>query len=227
MNLSIIILFFMVYSSVMLGMRVPGGLGAVMGIPGYYLTTVLYVRYMFVVVEYTSLGYNELPKLTGAMVFPTNDDRLWKEVLLVILLLLGYHEMVILGWQTAYSVVALIVFPLATAIITLEHSFFGAISPKVWWHMIRSFDLSVQLVTYVVLQSITIVVISNFVNNFFDVHPLTQAVQLFVILVLLMLMFRSLGIVLHVSADKLGVSTRFSEEKAKSAVNQIELEKVE
>jgi len=227
MNFSIIVLFFIIYSSVILGMRVPGGLGAVMGIPGYYLSTVLYIRYMFVVVEYTSLGYNELPKLSGAMIFPANDDRLWKEVLLVILLLLGYHEMLILGWQTIYSVVALIVFPLATAIITIEHSFSGALSPKVWLHMIRSIDLSVHLITYVVLQSITIIVISNFVTDFYDIYPLTQTAQLFVILVLLMLMFRSLGIVLHASADKLGISTKFSAEAAKANADQVEQQIVE
>ena len=85
MNFSLTIVFLMVLSSAAISLRTPGGIGFVMAAPGLYLTTILYIQYMFINVEYTSLGYQELPKISASMVFPTHDDRLPKQVFLVLL----------------------------------------------------------------------------------------------------------------------------------------------
>ena len=49
---------------------------------------VLFTQYSFVVIEYTSRGYQEVPKLSGSMVFWNNDMRMWQVITIVLTALL-------------------------------------------------------------------------------------------------------------------------------------------
>jgi hypothetical protein len=212
-NIGITLLILIFLSGAAYMLRIPSGAFVLISVPGLYTAAILYIHYMFVIVEYTSLGYQELPKISGAMVYPTYDQRLMKEVVVIGVLLFGYHQISDPTVELVYICFVLLIFPLVTAVITIERVFFRALNPLVWWQMIKEIGPSREAFIYLLIQAGTMALISDFLIRIHEVHQGYFIPYIYAILVMLMWMFRGLGILLHSNADALGLLVRYSEEK--------------
>jgi hypothetical protein len=212
-NIGITVLFLIFLSGAAYMLRIPSGGIVMISVPGLYLTAILYTHYMFIIVEYTSLGFQVLPKISGAMVQPTYDQRLIKGVVVVVVLLYGYHQINNETIESMYICFVLLVFPLTTAVITIERVFFRALNPLVWWQMAKEIGLSRHALTYLIIQVGAMVLISDFLSRIHEIHQGYFIPYIFSILIVLMWMFRSLGILLHDRANELGILVSYSKEK--------------
>jgi hypothetical protein len=226
-NIGVNLLFLILLSGAAYMLRIPSGAFVMVSIPGLYIAAILYTHYMFIIVEYTSLGYQVLPKISGAMIRPTYDQRLFKEVVVVVVLLYGYHQISNVTIQSIYICSTLLVFPLITAVITIEKLFFRALNPIVWWQMIKEIGPSRQAFMYLMIQLGTMALIADFLTRIHVIHQGYFIPYIFSILILLMWMFRSLGIMLHDRADALGLLVRYSKDKDVAEQESYENQQIE
>lgn len=212
-NIGITTLFLMFLAGAAYMLRIPSGAFVLISIPGLYIAVILYTHYMFIIVEYTSLGYQVLPKISGAMIRPTYDQRLFKELIVLVALLYGYHQISNVTMQSIYICFALLIFPLTTAVITIERVFYRALNPLVWWQIVKKIGPSRHAIIYLFIQAGTMVLISDFLTRMLEINQIYFIPYIASILIMLMWMFRSLGIMLHDHADELGILVRYSEAK--------------
>ena len=166
-NILITLMFLIFLAGPALLLMIPMQAMILRAIPVLYLSTVLYTQYMFVIVEYTSQGYQVLPKMSFSMIQPTHDHRLFKELVVIVILLLGFHQIRDPSVQPIYIGFALLILPLATVVITIEHTFFRALNPGVWWQIIKRIGPSRQALIYVILQLTTVGLIADLIRRFF------------------------------------------------------------
>ena len=226
-NILITLMFFIFLLGPALLLMIPTGSMILRAIPVLYLTTVLYTQYMFIIVEYTALGYQVLPKMSFAMTQPTHDHRFIKEILVIVVLLLIYHQISSEILRSIYIWFVLVIFPLVTAVIAIERTFFRALNPLVWWQIIKEIGPSRQAFTFIAIQFGTWGLISDFVTRFYEIPFQYVVVYIFAILTMLMWMFRSLGIMLHDRADQLGILVQYSEEKDIAEQESFENQQIE
>ena len=85
-NILVLLLFSAMFITACLWASLPGWMG-LRSVGFWFICITLFFNYVFVIVDFTSRGMQRVPKLSGEMVFPTHDLRLYTIALLTICLL--------------------------------------------------------------------------------------------------------------------------------------------
>ncbi|MCB1646795.1 MAG: hypothetical protein KDI36_15155, partial [Pseudomonadales bacterium] len=88
-TLLIILLFSVLFWVCSLWLRLP--FFSVRSIMLWIISVTLFMNYGFVIIDYTARGLDKLPALSGELVFPTHDTRLFR-VIGLSLVFFGIHE---------------------------------------------------------------------------------------------------------------------------------------
>ena len=81
-NLFAAIYFCLIFSYLLMVFRVVGLEGIVWTVPLAYINLLFFFGYMFVIVDYTAQGYQEVPKISGDLLH-TGKSRFFKVLVLV------------------------------------------------------------------------------------------------------------------------------------------------
>ncbi|MBT4494496.1 MAG: hypothetical protein HOC70_14735 [Gammaproteobacteria bacterium] len=212
-NLLLLTITGAIYSYLYLIWTSLGTIGFVLTTVITYLTTLLYVSYLVFVADYTTLGYQYLPKLSMNVI----DSSRWK-ILKAMVLLSFFASLVPLvdsqNWRAAVFVFCAVVLPLATAVLLVENSLFKALMPTTWLTMLRTIELDGFLFRVLGAEFLLILVIYLVLNQ------VTGVPGIYATLLLAMVLFRSLGALLHRNADHLGIIVLYGPQA--EAANQAE-----
>ncbi|MBS02584.1 MAG: hypothetical protein CMQ24_07745 [Gammaproteobacteria bacterium] len=195
-------------------------------VPAFYIRSLflwvvgagLFTQYSFVVIEYTSRGYQEVPKLSGSMMFWNNNMRMWQVITIVLTaLLLG--ALVTDEWsRIVYLVVLSAMLPVAISGVVLGGSLIIALNPLTWFSTVRRFGINRASITFAVLQAALMFTTTTLVAQFeqIDGFHLLWIVPLVVLLAIVTV--RSLGVLLNSRSAELGLLVNQSSERHEQAL---------
>ncbi|MFP6808627.1 MAG: hypothetical protein VB957_15830 [Pseudomonadales bacterium] len=81
-NLLVSIFFSLIFSCMLAVYRFSGLAGVVWVIPLAYVSSLFYLSYLFIIVDFTAQGYQKVPIMSGTL-FTTGKSRFFKELLLI------------------------------------------------------------------------------------------------------------------------------------------------
>jgi len=171
-----------------------------------YVSSLLYLGYLFVITEQTSYGHQRIPPLS-AQVLQQEKGRIFKLIILVIMFFSYGYVLQAPLLQIIFALTSLIIFPVSMSVLILTASLIAAINPVKWIAAIRAIRMDFKLVNYLGWQLATMGLIYVL---------LTQDMGWTNILVTLafvsasITMFGSLGVALHSNANELGIDVLFS-----------------
>ncbi len=207
-NIAIVILFTLIFSYMLGAFRIVGPQAAVAMAVLAYVSCVFFIGYLFVIVEYTTMGYQEIPKISGNLL-TTERSRLVKELVLISFFISLFLVLESPYLKLLFVIASLIIFPVSTAVIIMEESLISALNPVKWVGIVMDFKADTVFVQYLAIQGVTMFAgyLALFVNM-----GLVNLVTMAVFLMLLMTLFRALGVLLHSNADTLGIPVRFGKQ---------------
>ena len=200
-------------------------------VPAFYIRSlflwvagvVLFTQYSFVVLEYTSRGYQRVPKLSGSMVFWNNDMRIWQVVTIVLAaMLLG--TLAISDWsRIVYIVLLSAMLPVAISGVVLGGTLVVALNPLTWLATVRGFGINRASVIFASLQAALMFAMTTLVTQFakIDGFHLFWLVPFTVLLALTTV--RALGVLLNSRSAELGLLVNQSEDTHEQAVREHEV----
>lgn len=195
-------------------------------VPAFYIRSlflwvaavVLFSQYTFLVLEYTSRGYQEVPKLSGSMVFTSNDMRIWQVVAIgVVATALGTLVTDNLG-RIAFAAVLFVMLPVAVSGVVLGGNLGLALNPLTWLNTLRGFGLNRASVTFSALQALLMTAAALLVTRFGDVDGVHLLWMVPLLLLLAITTVRALGVLLNSRAEHLGLLVNQSAESHAAAV---------
>ena len=192
--------------SFLLGSYYAGGaIMALRGLFAVYLTLAFFFCYLFIILDFTSRGYQVPPKLSGDLL-TTNKLRFIKSLviasLFASLIYASLSSPVLLGIMITLTFLFL---PVSLCIIAIQNTFMSALNPMNWLVFFRDIEFDKSVAQYFLILAMTVAIGSLLMRNFSWFNLLTVTAVVFSMI----LLFRSLGVVLHTHASTLGLSVRF------------------
>ncbi len=167
-----------------------------------YVVSLFYSAYLFYVAEYTALGYNRLPVLSMSIV----DRSRWKifKVLLLTSLFASLASLVDNSqWRDVLAVLGAVIFPIVAGILIVKDSFTSIFNPLTWVGTVSNIEVDQHLLVFMAAE--TLFVLSAYIVSSGSAGFLSILVLVFSS----MLLFRSLGVLIHSNARRLGLPTLF------------------
>lgn len=189
----------------------------VAAVPLGYVTTFIFLQYSFVVVEYTARGHQQVPRISGHLFLPTTDSRLGS----VFVLTMTFLSIILLVGDAipfAGFFLATVLFPVALAVLIIEHSLFSALNPVRWGATLASIAWDKQVFAFLLIQ---VTLLMTLFLTFYFFEPVTSIslsgwviheIFIFITLCVAMVYFRLLGSILHANSEALGMPVLMSEE---------------
>lgn len=170
-----------------------------------YLTLAFFFCYLFIILDFTARGYQTPPKLSGDLL-TTNKMRFIKSLaiasLFASLIYTASSSPVMLGFMVVLTFLFL---PVSLCIIAIQDTFLNAMNPLNWFVFFRDIELDKSVAQYFLILGLTVAIGSLLMRNFSWFNLLTMTAVVFSMI----LLFRSLGVVLHTHAANIGLSVRF------------------
>lgn len=207
-NLLIAIFFCLVFSYLLLVLRIAGLGGFVWMIQLVYINSLFLVSYLFVIVDYTAQGYQEVPKISGTLL-STGKSRFFKELVLVSFFFSLFFLSDNAYWQACFIIASTVLFPMGTCVIIMEESLVSALNPLKLIKVLMAIQADATFATYFAIQTGTILL--AYLALFVDLSWFNFITMLAFVLALMML-FRSIGVALHSNAETLGIGIRFGKQ---------------
>lgn len=207
-NIASIIFFGLIFSYLLGIMRTMGPIGFFYSIMLTYFSFMFFFGYLFVIVDYTSRGYQEVPKLSANLLI-TVRSRMFKELILISFFFAFFFLFDNAYWNLIVVLTSLLFFPIATSVIIMEESLISALNPLKWIRVLLDIDANAMFMQYLAIQAFTL--IAGYVALFVDFgwfNIITMALFLMATLIV----FRSLGVVLHSNSESLGFPVRFGKQ---------------
>ena len=219
-NILSIILFTLTFSYVLGATLFLGMLGFIVTITLAYVSFSFFFGYLFVIFEYTSLGYQEIPRLSTDLLF-NERSRLMKATVLVSFFLSAIFFVTDPFWQTFLTISSLLLIPVAMSVLVMEGRLISAMNPLNWLAALRNIEADARFGQYLLLQFSMLLTgyVALFMNfGWFNI------LTMMVFLTVSMIAFRCLGVVLHSNAESLGLKVVYGpaveEEQVQRATGQ-------
>ena len=119
-----------------------------------YVSSLLYLGYLFVITEQTSYGHQRIPPLS-AQVLQQERGRIFKLIILVIMFFSYGYVLQAPLLQIIFALTSLIIFPVSMSVLILTASLIAAINPVKWIAAIRAIRMDFKLVNYLGWQLAT------------------------------------------------------------------------
>ena len=207
-NLFTAIFFCLIFSYILVVYRVVGLGGTVWTVPLAYVSLLFFFGYMFVIVDYTAQGYQEVPKISGNLV-TTEKSRFFKVLVLVSFFFTLFFLFKNPYWQIGFVLAASILFPVATCVIIMEESLVSALNPLKWIGVLMDIKADSAFLNYFAIQTGTIFLAT--ISFSVDLGWFNLFTML-VFVMAMMAVFRSIGVALHSNAETLGIGIRFGKQ---------------
>jgi hypothetical protein len=204
-NIVVAIFFALIFSYMLSALRFVGLAAATSMATLTYVTTIFFIGYLFVIVDYTAQGYQEIPKLSGNLL-TTERSRLLKELVLIAFFVSLFFVFDNPYWKLFFIISSLVLFPVSTAVIIMEESLVSAVNPVKWVGIVMDLDADAVFVQYLLIQGLTL--FAGYVALFVDLG-FFNLITMTILVMLLLTLFRSLGVLLHSNAETLGIPVRF------------------
>ncbi len=216
-NILVIALFSFMFTVASFWAALPIGMGF-RSIPFWLICLTLFFNYAFIIVDYTSRGMQRIPKLSGDLVFPTHDPRLFTIAGLTLLTLAF-----VLGGQGDYFdptrlVVAFFGYPLLFSLLVVNANPMTLLNPVNLFKTLWVFSTSSSSVLFYLLQAGIGTFLYVTFNSFGEISALNLFWQVPISVTLLFILFRSLGVVLNKQGPALGLSVLQNEDTQEQAL---------
>jgi hypothetical protein len=203
-NLLMLCLFSVMFWIACVWSSLPYGMG-LRSAPFWFLCITLFFNYSFVVVDYTARGVKSLPKISGEMVFPSSDLRLYTFAFLT----LSFAAFVFGGWestdQSSRLMLAFFLYPLMLSVLIVSQRLSGLLNPVSLIKRLLIFVSSIRSFNFFALQFGVGWLLYWEIQSFGKI-PIAHLIwQVPLTLVLLLVLFRLLGVVLNQLGPKLGL----------------------
>ena len=205
-NLVTIAVFTVIFSYVARILFTMGPAALAASIMLIYVSSLLYLGYLFVITEQTAYGHQRIPPLS-AQVLQQEKGRIFKLIILVTMFFSCGYVLQAPLLQIIFALTSLILFPVSMSVLILTASLIAAINPVKWIAAIRAIRMDFKLVNYLGWQLATMGLIYVLLTR--DMGWTNVLVTLAFVSASIT-MFRSLGVVLHSNADELGIDVLFS-----------------
>ncbi len=183
----------------------PHGMG-ILSVPFWLICITLFFNYAFVIVDYTSRGFQHVPKLSGELVFPTHDSRLFA----ITGLSVCCFAFTSADWDASSRPLRLVItfftYPLLFSFLSVNRRFTGFPNPVGLIKSIVVFTASRFSPIFYLLQLTTGALLYFNIQSFGEISTWHLAWQVPVTLTLLFLTFRALGVVINAQGPKLGIA---------------------
>ncbi len=190
-----------------------------LAMPLWLLSGALFFKYGFVIIEYSARGHGRMPRMGAHIVDP--DPRVYRQAL-VLLISLGLIVLTPGPWRWITTGLVLLVTPAITAFITFHWHLVQALRPDHIWHFMRGMGITYYPLRFLVTASLMLVL--------FMIEDATQLSALFpggrfalaaIATYLLLVTFRTTGLLLHSRREAIGIITDFSAEQT-AAIASVE-----
>ena len=203
-NLLVIGLFTIMFSLACIWASLPVGMG-IRSVAFWFICITLFFNYAFVIVDYTSRGMQRVPRLSGEMVFPTHDTRLYTIAALTIcylaFLMSGEAEL-----AQGKLIIAFFTYPLMFSLLIVHTSPSKLLNPIGLVKTLYLFSTSKDAVVFYFWQLVTGTVLYLEVTSFGVISAAHILWQVPLTLFLLFITFRALGVALNTKGPSFGLS---------------------
>jgi hypothetical protein len=210
-NLLVLGLYSLMFLMAGLWASLPSGMG-IRSVPFWLICITLFFNYVFVIVDHTSRGFQHVPKLSGELVFPTHDSRLFT----ITGLTACYFAFTSAGWDESSRPLRLIFtffsYPLLFSFASVNRHFTVLLNPVRLIKSIIIFTASRYSPTFFLLQFVTGALLYFNIQRFGELSPWHLTWQVPITLTLLFLTFRALGVVINSQGPKLGIAVLQNED---------------
>jgi len=215
-NLGIVALFVPLFSWIEFSYRTFGVSGLALTSGLLYVCYLIFFGYLFVVLEYTARGHQQVPMLSGSLVYEARGP-LFKAFLLASAMLSIVYVIDNPYWQLFAAIFMLLLLPIATSILIMYDSFIAAITPAAWYQVLRHLRPGPHLLQYLLFSGLLMVAVHTVINlNWGWYNPLKMVPML----VSLLWVFRSFGAILNDHANELGLQIDFGEHISQQQAHQ-------
>ena len=153
-NALLIGLFSIIFVIASIWASLPAGMG-IRSLTLWFVGVVIFFNYIFVIVDYTSRGIQRIPKLSGELVFPTHDYRLFTIAVLTIC-----HMAFVLGGgedtsKTMRLIIAFFTYPLMFSLLVVNINPLTLLNPIALARSLWIFSTSMDSAVFYGLQLAT------------------------------------------------------------------------
>lgn len=226
-NILVLLLFSAMFITACLWASLPGWMG-LRSVGFWFICITLFFNYVFVIVDFTSRGMQRVPKLSGEMVFPTHDLRLYTIALLTIC----HFTFVFGSWETASMPLRLAItffsYPLMFSMLIVHQDLKTLLNPLKLVGTLYLFSQSRDALVFFICQLVTAGFMYFAFTTYGDISFAHIFWQIPVTLTLLFITFRALGVALNTRGPSFGLSVLQNEatfDEAISEAERIELDK--
>lgn len=218
-NALVVALFSLMFivASVWASLPVGMGLGSV---SFWFVCVTIFFNYAFVIVDYTSRGIQRIPKISGELVFPTHDSRLFSIAALTIC----YLAFVFGGWDDSSKTIRLIIafftYPLMFSLLIVNVNPLTLLNPVALARSLWIFSTSIDSAVFYGLQLVTSSLLFFEIQYFGQISVAHVFWQVPITVTLLFMLFRSLGVVLNTQGPKFGLSVLQNAETHQAALEE-------
>lgn len=218
-NTLVIGLFSLMFIVASVWASLPVGMG-IGSVSFWFICIILFFNYIFVIVDYTSRGVQRIPKLSGELVFPTHDSRLFSIALLTIITI----TLVLGGWEdnskTFRLIFAFFSYPLMFSLLIVNVKPLTLLNPLAMSKSLWIFSTSMDSLVFYCLQLVTSSLLFFEIQSFGKVSVAHVFWQVPITVTLLFMLFRSLGVVLNTQGPKFGLSVLQNAETHQAALEE-------
>jgi tetratricopeptide (TPR) repeat protein len=226
-NILVILLFCIMFITACIWASLPVGMG-IRSVPFWFLCITVFFNYMFVVVDWTSRGFQHMPKLSGDLVFPSHDSRLFT----IALLTLCYLAFLLGNWAEEFRAVRLLAafftYPLFFGLLIVHSRLTELLNPIKLLKTLYLFSTAGVSLIFYVLQLVTGALLYFEFQAFGQISLAHLLWQVPLTLILLFMLFRSLGVVLNTQGPSFGLPVLQNEDTQSAAFEEearVELDK--
>jgi hypothetical protein len=218
-NVLVLILFTIIFLLAAIYSSLPAGMG-IRSVTIWFVCITLFFNYAFVIVDYTSRGLQRVPKLSGELVFPTHDSRLFSIAGLTLCYLAFLYSGSDDGLDTTHLLVAFFTYPLMFSLLIVHTRVLSLLNPVKLIRTLYIFSSSLDSLVFYSLQLATACLLYFVIVTFGEVSTLNLFWEVPLSLVMLFILFRSLGVVLNTQGPKFGLSVLQNEESHQQALEE-------
>lgn len=185
---------------------------------GIYATLGFFFCYLFLVLDFTARGFQTPPKISGD-ILRTSRARFFK-VLAVASLFVSLTYTVTFSEQLFVMLLlsTVLFLPVAICIIAIQDSFLGAMNPLRWFGFFRAIRFDQHVLRYLMTLGMVLASFTLLFKNLGWLNLLTMSCWVLSVV----LLFRSLGVLVHANASDLGLSVRFGHDIEASQIEENE-----
>jgi len=218
-NALLIGLFSIIFVIASIWASLPAGMG-IRSLTLWFVGVVIFFNYIFVIVDYTSRGIQRIPKLSGELVFPTHDYRLFTIAVLTIC-----HMAFVLGGgedtsKTMRLIIAFFTYPLMFSLLVVNINPLTLLNPIALARSLWIFSTSMDSAVFYGLQLATSSLLFFEIQSFGKISVAHVLWQVPITVTMLIMLFRSLGVVLNTQGPKFGLLVLQNAETHQAALEE-------